>query len=96
MTDEIEKKEAADFVATVLAVFMEHTRKIMASPVDYETARQWEDAGVPVSIAVRGIETKAARAEGKPWLTNGRAKLEYFTDDVMQVFQDWKRAVGPC
>lgn len=83
------------FIASVMTAFSRATNKIMTSPADYQTACAWEATGMPLSVALRGIETKLARAAGKPWTRNGRAKLEYFTDDVLEIFADWKRAVGP-
>lgn len=58
----------------------------------FEVVRGWARAGIPLSVACRGIDAKAARHNA------GRAvrplRVEFCDDDVRALFEDWRRAVG--
>ncbi len=60
----------------------------------FELVRGWQAQGIPLSIITRAIDQKAERhlrgAGGR-----GRAlRIEFCADDVQELFENWKRAVG--
>jgi len=60
--------------------------------VGFETVRQWADAGIPLSLVLRGIELKADRhrlgSSSRP------LRIEFCDADVRDLFREWRRAVG--
>jgi hypothetical protein len=58
----------------------------------FEIVRKWAADGVPLSVVFRGIDTKAARhrvgAARRP------LRIEFCDEDVREVFDDWRRAIG--
>jgi hypothetical protein len=58
----------------------------------FEKVRGWAEQGVPLKIAYRGIdrycERHALRARRRP------ARIEFCEADILEVFDDWRRAVG--
>jgi len=59
----------------------------------FERVRGWAEAGVPIQVVVQGIDRKLAR-----YLVAGRRRrplrIEYCEADVLDVFDEWRRAVG--
>jgi hypothetical protein len=59
----------------------------------FERVCGWIDAGIPLQVAVKGIDRKVARYHG-----SGRRghplRIEYCEADILQVFDEWRRAVG--
>jgi hypothetical protein len=58
----------------------------------FEKVRGWAELGVPLKVAYRGIdrycERHAQRARRRP------ARIEFCEADVLEQFDDWRRAVG--
>ena len=59
----------------------------------FERVCGWAEAGVPLQVVVRGIDRKLGR-----YLAAGRTRrplrIEHCEADVLEVFDDWRRAVG--
>ena len=59
----------------------------------FERVCGWAEAGVPIQVVVRGIDRKLARH-----LAAGRRRrplrIEHCEADVLDVFDEWRRAVG--
>ena len=59
----------------------------------FEIVRGWAEQGVPLKVAYRGIDRTCDRDAAKP----GRrrpVRIEFCEADVLDVFDEWKRAVG--
>ena len=59
----------------------------------FERVRGWAEAGVPLQVVVRGIDRKLERyrAAGQ---TRRPLRIEHCEADVLDVFDEWRRAVG--
>ena len=59
----------------------------------FERVRGWAEVGVPLQVFVRGIDRKLERyrAAGQ---TRRPLRIEYCEADVLDVFDEWRRAVG--
>lgn len=61
----------------------------------FSLVREWESAGIPLSVVQRAIDQKAERQRASNIGRRPRPlHIEFCTDDVWQLFEDWKRAVG--
>jgi hypothetical protein len=61
----------------------------------FEMVRRWHADGVPLKIVMRGIERRAARAAARATAAVRRPlRLEFCEADVLDVFDEWRRAVG--
>jgi hypothetical protein len=60
--------------------------------VGFETVRQWADAGIPLSVVLRGIELKADRH--RLGSSTRPLRIEFCDADVRDLFREWRRAVG--
>ena len=59
----------------------------------FELVCGWIDSGVPLQVAVGGIDRKLARYHGSG--RKGRPlRIEYCEADVLQAFKEWRSAVG--
>jgi hypothetical protein len=58
----------------------------------FELVRRWAVDGVPLSVAFRGIDTKAARH--RAGAARRPLRIEFCDDDVRDLFDDWRRAIG--
>lgn len=57
--------------------------------------REWEASGIPLSLVTRAIDQKAERhRQGAAGRTGRPLRIEFCADDVNELFEDWKRAVG--
>lgn len=59
----------------------------------FETVRGWAEQGIPLKIALRGIDRCCDRAQAR----GGRRRpmrIEFCEADVLAVFDDWRRALG--
>jgi hypothetical protein len=59
----------------------------------FETVRGWADQGIPLKIALRGIDKCCERAQAR----GGRRRpirIEFCEPDVLAAFDDWRRALG--
>ena len=59
----------------------------------FERVRGWAEVGVPMQVVVRGIDRKLERyrAVGQ---TRRPLRIEHCEADVLDVFDEWRRAVG--
>lgn len=61
----------------------------------FSLVREWESAGIPLSVVQRAIDQKAERQRASNVGRRPRPlHIEFCADDVWQLFEDWKRAVG--
>jgi hypothetical protein len=58
----------------------------------FEVVRQWATNGVPLSVVFRGIDTKAARH--RAGAARRPLRIEFCEEDVRDVFEAWRRAIG--
>jgi hypothetical protein len=59
----------------------------------FETVKGWAEQGVPLKIALRGIDRCCERANAR----GGRRRpmrIEFCEADVLAMFDDWRRALG--
>ena len=59
----------------------------------FELVRGWAEQGVPLKIALRGIDRTVDRANAR----GGRRRplrIEFCEADVLALFDDWRRAIG--
>lgn len=59
----------------------------------FELVRGWAEQGVPLKVALRGIDRTVDRANAR----GGRRRplrIEFCEADVLAIFDDWRRAVG--
>ena len=54
----------------------------------------WAEQGVPLNVVFRGIDRSCERYYAKG-LRRRPARVEYCEADVLDVFDEWRRAVGP-
>ena len=60
----------------------------------FEQVRAWAERGIPVTVACRGIDRCCERRQAK---NGGRARpvrIEFCEHDILDVFEEWRRAVG--
>lgn len=61
----------------------------------FEVVSRWERDGVPLKVALRGIDRYFER-----YYRNGPkrrpVRVEFCDTDVLEVFDEWRRAVGPA
>ena len=61
----------------------------------FTLVREWEAAGIPLSVVQRAIDQKAERhRQGAAGRSGRPLRIEFCEDDVRELFEDWKRAVG--
>ena len=61
----------------------------------FSLVREWEAAGIPLSVVQRAIDQKAERhRQGAAGRSGRPLRIEFCEDDVRELFEDWKRAVG--
>jgi hypothetical protein len=58
----------------------------------FERVGAWAALGVPLSIVFRGIDRFVERHRGRP--RRRPARIEFCEADVLDAFDEWKRAVG--
>jgi hypothetical protein len=59
----------------------------------FEEVRGWARRGIPLKLAFRGIDQCCERR----WAANARrrpVRIEFCAADILQLFDDWQRAVG--
>ena len=59
----------------------------------FEIVRGWAEQGVPLKVALRGIDRTCDRANAR----GGRRRplrIEFCEADVLDLFDDWRRAIG--
>ena len=61
----------------------------------FTLVREWETAGIPLSVVQRAIDQKAERHRLGTAGRSGRPlRIEFCENDVQELLADWKRAVG--
>lgn len=62
----------------------------------FELVCGWAQTGVPLKVAFRGIDRCCERREGREGRGGGRrpVRIEFCKADVLDAFDDWRRAVG--
>lgn len=87
--------ESADYCRQVEAYLCQknggHLVRIVGPA--FETVRGWAAQGVPLKVAFKGIDRCCERANAK----GGRRRpmrIEFCEADVLEAFDDWRRAVG--
>jgi hypothetical protein len=59
----------------------------------FEMVSGWFDRGVPFKIVEQGVERHLARREARPGARRP-ARIEFCEADVLEAFDEWRRAVG--
>ena len=59
----------------------------------FERVRGWAEAGVPITVVVRGIDRKLERYRAAGH-TRRPLRIEHCEADVLEVFDEWRRAIG--
>jgi hypothetical protein len=60
----------------------------------FERVRAWNDLGVPLKLACRGIDRYCDRQVAVPGRRRRPIRIEFCEADILAVFDDWRRAVG--
>jgi hypothetical protein len=60
----------------------------------FELVRGWQAQGIPLSIITRAIDQKAERHQRGAGGRGRPLRIEFCADDVQELFETWKRAVG--
>ena len=61
----------------------------------FELVRGWQALGIPLSIVTRAIDQKAERHQRGAGGRGRPLRIEFCADDVRELFETWKRAIGP-
>lgn len=62
----------------------------------FDLVRGWAERGVPLAVVFRGIDERVRRLESAARRNRRRrpVRIEFCEDDVLDVFEEWRRAVG--
>jgi hypothetical protein len=67
----------------------------------FEQVCGWANRGVPLTVAYRGIDRYCERLEAREGVRNGArggrrrpVRVEFCEGDILDLFDDWRRAVG--
>lgn len=60
----------------------------------FALVRGWQEQGIPLSIVTRAIDEKAERHQRGAGGRGRPLRIEFCADDVRDLFENWKRAVG--
>jgi hypothetical protein len=60
----------------------------------FEKVRGWVGAGIPIRVACSGIDRYFERYDRKPRTRHRPVPLEFCEADVLEAFDEWRRAVG--
>lgn len=62
----------------------------------FDRVRGWAERGIPLTIVLRGIDRHFERYEAKDRRNRRRRpiRIDFCEDDVLDVFDEWRRAVG--
>ncbi len=63
----------------------------------FDLVRGWAEQGVPLSVVLRGIDHRIERFDQADRRNRRRrrpVRIEFCEDDVLDVFEEWRRAVG--
>lgn len=81
------------FVSAIMDAFLSGSGQLVARPTDYAEAVRLELTNMPLSVALRGLESYLGRVKDKPWFH--KVQLEWAHSDICDGFEAWKRSVGP-
>ena len=60
----------------------------------FALVRSWQEQGIPLSVVTRAIDEKAERHQRGAGGRGRPLRIEFCADDVRDLFENWKRAVG--
>lgn len=62
----------------------------------FDLVRGWAERGIPLTVVFRGIDHRVARFESAEHRNRRRrpVRIEFCEDEVLDVFDEWRRAVG--
>ena len=60
----------------------------------FALVREWQAQGIPLPIVTRAIDQKAERHQRGAGGRGRPLRIEFCADDVQELFENWKRAVG--
>lgn len=62
----------------------------------FDLVRGWAESAIPLSVVFRGIDHRIERLESADRRNRRRrpVRIEFCEDDVLEVFGEWRRAVG--
>jgi hypothetical protein len=60
----------------------------------FEQVRAWAEQGIPLTVARRGIDRCVERRQAKGSLRTRPLRIEFCEHDVLDVYDEWRRAVG--
>ena len=59
----------------------------------FEQVCSWAERGVPLTVAYRGIDRYCERLQARP-ARRRPVRIEFCEGDILDLFEDWRRAVG--
>jgi hypothetical protein len=60
----------------------------------FDQVRGWAERGIPVTVACRGIDRVCERRQAKNGGRSRPVRIEFCEHDILDVFDEWRRAVG--
>jgi len=60
----------------------------------FEQVSAWAERGIPLAVARRGVDRYCERAAAKRQSRARPVRIEFCEHDIMDVFEEWQRAVG--
>jgi hypothetical protein len=60
----------------------------------FDQVRGWAERGIPLTVAERGIDRYCERAAAKRQARARPVRIEFCEADILDVFDEWRRAVG--
>jgi hypothetical protein len=60
----------------------------------FALVKSWQEQGIPLSVVQRAIDQKAERHQRGAGGRGRALRIEFCADDVQELFEDWKRAIG--
>jgi hypothetical protein len=60
----------------------------------FEQVRGWAQQGIPLTVAQRGIDRVVERRQAKGLSRARPIRIEFCEHDVLEVYDEWRRAVG--
>jgi hypothetical protein len=69
-----------------------HLIRIVGPAFDH--VRAWAERGIPLTVAQRGIDRYCERVAAKQKSRTRPVRIEFCEPDILDVFDEWRRAVG--
>jgi hypothetical protein len=60
----------------------------------FEQVRGWAEQGIPLTVARRGIDRVVERRQAKGAARARPLRIEFCEHDILEVYNEWRRAVG--